>query len=219
MAGGITIVDFGMGNIGSLANMLRRHRVEVQISADPRKVLHAQKLILPGGLPFGPAMRFLTGTGLDRVIRQKAQQGTPILGISSGMQLLFEGSEEAPEAGLGLMRGRFRRFPSRLGDRKLELPHLSWNFVGTHGQCQLVTGLGPTARFFFSHSYFLPEVPPGATGVLVAEHGGRFIAGVECQQLFGVQFRPEKSHGWGVRLLGNFVRISQPAAEDAAAAG
>jgi glutamine amidotransferase len=145
---------------------------------------------------------------LREVVQRKVLgEGTPILGICLGMQLLFDGSDEGQEAGLGILRGRFRRFPSEMNEERLLVPHMGWNFIGVHGESRLADGLGENARFYFVHSYFLPQVPPSVNGVLIAEYGGRFIAGVESDTVCGVQFHPEKSHRWGIRVLGNFARM------------
>lgn len=204
----ITIIDYGMGNMGSIANMLRRSHLEAEISSDPNEIARATKLILPGVGSFDAGMRHLAESGVREIVQRKVLgDGTPILGICLGMQLLFEGSEEGREPGLGILKGRFRRFPATCGEKRLLVPHMGWNFVGVQGSSRLAEGLGENARFYFVHSYFLPEAPASANGVLVAEYGERFIAGVESDGICGVQFHPEKSHRWGIRLLGNFARM------------
>lgn len=208
MAGTITIIDYGMGNMGSIANMLRRNRFEAKISSDPEEIAQAEKLILPGVGSFDAGMRHLNDSGVREVVLRKVLgDGTPLLGICLGMQLLFEGSEEGVEPGLGILKGHFQRFPNEMDDKRLLVPHMGWNFVGVHGESRLAEGLGENARFYFVHSYFLPKIPPGTNGVLLADYGGRFVAGVESDQVCGVQFHPEKSHRWGIRLLGNFARM------------
>ena len=204
----ITIIDYGMGNMGSIANMLRRNQIEAQITSDPEEIERARKLILPGVGSFDAGVKHLAASGVREIVQRKVLgDGTPILGICLGMQLLFEGSEEGEEAGLGILKGKFRRFPSEANGERLLVPHMGWNFVGVEGQCRLTEGLDENARFYFVHSYFLPEVPPGANGVLMADYGGRFVAGVESDKVCGVQFHPEKSHRWGIKLLGNFAKM------------
>jgi glutamine amidotransferase len=204
----VTIIDYGMGNMGSIANMLRRNQIEVNISSDPDQIGHATKLILPGVGSFDAGMRHLSESGVREIVQRKVLgDGTPILGICLGMQLLFEGSEEGKEPGLGILKGRFWKFPVVHGGTRFVVPHMGWNFVKPVGECRLAEGLEENARFYFVHSYYLPEAPASAKGVFMAEYGCRFVAGVEIDTVCGVQFHPEKSHRWGVRLLGNFARL------------
>ena len=204
----ITIIDYGMGNMGSIANMLQRNHHEATTSSSADEIAKAKKLILPGVGSFDAGMRHLAESGVREVIQRKVLgEGTPILGICLGMQLLFEGSEEGEEAGLGILKGRFRRFPAECEGKRLLVPHMGWNFVGVEGECKLAEEMEPNARFYFVHSYFLPEPPASANGVLIAEYGQRFVAGVESDTVCGVQFHPEKSHRWGIRLLENFARM------------
>ena len=208
MEEGITIIDYGMGNMGSIANMLRRSHFEARITGDPAEIEKAEKLILPGVGSFDAGMRHLTESGVREIVQRKVLgDGTPILGICLGMQLLFEGSDEGEEQGLAILKGRFRRFASEHRGERLLVPHMGWNFVKAEGEGRLTEDLDENARFYFVHSYYLPEAPSAANGVLTAEYGDRFVAGVESDTVCGVQFHPEKSHRWGVRLLGNFARL------------
>ena len=204
----ITIIDYGMGNMGSIANMLRRNQIEARISSNPEEIESAEKLVLPGVGSFDAGMRHLAESGVREIVQRRVLgDAIPILGICLGMQLLFAGSDEGEEPGLGILKGRFRKFAPENNGERLLVPHMGWNFVKAEGSCRLAAEMEENARFYFVHSYYLPEAPAAANGVLMAKYGEQFVAGVESDTVCGVQFHPEKSHRWGIQLLGNFARM------------
>jgi glutamine amidotransferase len=200
----ITIVDYGVGNLGSIANMLKRIRVPARISADLGQIRDAEKLILPGVGHFDRAMeRLAPGTPLREVLDHKATvEQVPVLGICLGMQLLTEGSEEGERPGLGWVPGRTRRF--RLAPESgLKVPHMGWKVVRPATPSPLTAG-ADAWRFYFVHSYHVCVDDP-ADAVLLADHGVQFLAAIQRGNVYGVQFHPEKSHRFGMKLLENFA--------------
>jgi glutamine amidotransferase len=200
----ITIVDYGLGNLGSIQNMLRRIGADSVITRDVGEIARATKLILPGVGAFDAGMRNLQEFGLLEVLNQKVrQEKIPVLGICLGMQLMTASSEEGVLPGLGWVGATARRF-SPAASRKV--PHMGWRVVETRQDCPLVAGLGAEARFYFVHSYFVACINR-ADVLLAADYGGAFDAAFASGNVMGVQFHPEKSHRFGMRLLGNFATL------------
>jgi glutamine amidotransferase len=200
----VTIVDYGMGNIGSIQNMLKKIGYTSEITSNPEKIASSSKLILPGVGAFDRAMTNLKDLGLIDLIRNKAEEGTPILGICLGMQLLAECSEEGTLPGLGLIPGTVVRFV--LPDY-YKVPHMGWNMVKYAGSCPLYKGFGEfeEARFYFVHSYhFICRDERNISGE--THYGIAFNSSVGRENVRGVQFHPEKSHKYGMLLLKNFVQ-------------
>lgn len=200
----VLIVDTGSGNLRSVARALERAGGRVAVSADPDRVRAAERLVVPGQGAFGDCIRALEA-GLGEAIREHIDADRPYFGICLGMQLLFDGSDEAPGvSGLGVLEGRARRFGDDLVDpadpsQRLKVPHMGWNEVeGAHP-------LLPKRDFFyFAHSYYV-EPAGRAEQVGFAEYGTRFCAAVARGAVFAVQFHPEKSQAAGVRLLSRFL--------------
>lgn len=200
----IAIIDYDIGNLAAVANMLQRIGEECRITADPELIERADKIILPGNGAFDACMRNLRATGLLAVLERKVlREGTPLLGICVGAQMLGRGSEEGVEPGLGWLDLEVRRFPDLPG---LRVPHMGWNTVtAVLDDHPLVQGMEPQTRFYFVHSYYM--APARSEEVLLRAHYGiDFAAGVARHNLAGVQFHPEKSHRFGKRLLANFAR-------------
>ncbi|HEX6361929.1 MAG TPA: imidazole glycerol phosphate synthase subunit HisH [Albitalea sp.] len=200
----ITIVDYGMGNLGSILNMLKRIGAPACVAAEPAQVAQARKVLLPGVGAFDSAMARIDERGLREVLDRKATvERVPVLGICLGMQLLTRGSEEGRAPGLGWIAARARRFPALPG---LKVPHMGWNVVTPTRACALTEGLPPEPRYYFVHSYYV-EVDDPADSILKAEYGVAFDAAVHRDNIYGAQFHPEKSHRFGMQLLSNFARI------------
>ncbi len=198
----ITIIDYGMGNLGSIKNMLWRLGFESKISSNPEDVLAAPKLILPGVGAFHQAMQNLHERGLVEPVKQACAAGTPLLGICLGMQLLTQGSEEGePIEGLGLIPGRTRAFHI---DEGLKVPHMGWNFVRVEQSTPLTEDLPTPSRFYFVHSYVV-ECERAENVLLTCAYGETFHAGICSGNVMGTQFHPEKSHRFGMKLLQNFA--------------
>lgn len=200
----VAIIDYGSGNIGSIVNILRKAGAEAVLSADPDELRRASHLILPGVGAFDTCMRNLRQSGLTPVLEERVlQAGTPLLGICVGMQMLSRGSEEGVEPGLGWIAAATRRFVAPPGS-SMRIPHMGWNAVRPARSASLFAGLEEGARFYFVHSYHVRcDDPADVAGI--ADYGGEFTAAVQRGNISGVQFHPEKSHKFGVRLIGNFV--------------
>lgn len=200
----ILIIDYGMGNIGSLRNMFRRIGAETEVAADPASIKRARKLLLPGVGAFDAAMSRINTSGLGEVIRRRAlEAGVPTLGVCLGMQLLTDGSEEGTLPGLGLIPARARRFPREAG---LKVPHMGWNVVEKTSPSPLTAPFSGETRFYFVHSYYV-EVEDQRHSILKARYGVRFDAAIQRDNVFGAQFHPEKSHRFGMALLKAFADL------------
>ncbi len=199
------IIGTGIANVGSVVNMFRRLGDNPVVSGDPDTIATADKLLLPGVGAFDAGMAGLHSSGLAEALRLRAREGVPILGICLGMQLLFNSSEEGVAAGLGLIPGVVRRLPADSPVGPVRIPHMGWSrleYCRPHG---LTEGIGEEARFYFVHSYAV--VPNDDDDIIgVSTHGSRFVSAVARENVFGVQFHPEKSHRYGKALLGNFLR-------------
>jgi glutamine amidotransferase len=202
----IAIVDYDIGNLAAVANMLQRLGAACEITADARRIEQADRLILPGNGAFDACMHNLRASGLVPLLAQKVlQEKVPLLGICVGAQMLGHRSEEGQTSGLGWLDQRVRRLPSVPG---LRVPHMGWNSVRVEQPGHALTaGLETDARFYFVHSYFM-EPADGVDTLLSADYGGRFAAAVARGNIVGVQFHPEKSHRYGKRLLANFAGVA-----------
>ena len=199
----ITIVDYGMGNLGSIRNMLAKIGAPSRIVSDPEQVARAQKLILPGVGAFDAGMESLDRSGLVAVLNERALEArVPTLGICLGMHLMARGSEEGRRTGLGWVDAQVSRF--RPSDVALKVPHMGWNRVSVVRPSPLIEALPEEARFYFVHSYYV-SCRKEHDVLLRTNYGVRFDAAFECGNLWGAQFHPEKSHKFGMQLLRNFA--------------
>jgi glutamine amidotransferase len=197
----IAIVDLGMGNRRSVEKALEAVGARPRLTADHDEVGAADALVLPGVGAFPEAMRRLTASGLDPVLRERVATGVPLLGICLGMQLLFErSSEHEGSPGLGLLGGEVTAL------RAPRLPHIGWNEVAFERSCALTDGLGGAATFYHVHSFVCR---PSQAGDVVGrgDYGERFVSIVARDHVMGVQFHPEKSSRDGLALLRNFARL------------
>lgn len=201
----ITIVNYGIGNLGSLLNMCKRIGVKAQIQSDPEALRAAEKLVLPGVGAFDAAMtRIDTAPGLREVLDHKALvEKVPILGVCLGMQLLTRGSEEGQSAGLAWIAGAAYRFP-RVADVKV--PHMGWNVATPQAPSLLTENVGDQPRYYFVHSYAV-QVDDPAHSLMRTHYGIDFDAAIGSGNLYGVQFHPEKSHRFGMQILRNFAAL------------
>ncbi|CAG0981750.1 glutamine amidotransferase [Gammaproteobacteria bacterium] len=200
----ILVANYGMGNVGSIANMIRKVGGEAVVTGDANSVAAAEKLVLPGVGAFDQGMRSLAEKGLADPLREAAARGAPILGICLGMQLMLECSEEGQLPGLGLVPGDVRRFPS--GDGLLRVPHMGWNRISIKKASPLFDGDDDDRRYYFVHSYYVSCRDP-ADVVATTVHGREFVSAFQRGNLFGVQFHPEKSHRFGMALFRRFLAI------------
>lgn len=201
----ITIVNYGMGNLGSIANMLRRIGADSIITSDPDKIAQATKLILPGVGAFDTGMDTLDNLGITTILNNKVQvEKIPVLGICLGMQLMTDGSDEGQRTGLGWVKGRFEKFSFGPDMKMYKVPHMGWNKVEQAKASKLLEGYEETPRFYFVHSYyFKPGNPADVLGT--TSYGINYASAFEHENIVGVQFHPEKSHKYGMNLLKNFA--------------
>lgn len=199
----LLIVDYGLGNVGSIANMLKRLGHEARISGDVADVARADKLILPGVGAFDNGMESLTRKGLREVLEERVRKnGVPVLGICLGLQLMTRKSEEGSSPGLGWLPAETKAFRGRI-DPALRVPHMGWNTVAPTRAGALA--LPADNRFYFVHSYFVDCEDEGIVCGRT-RHGLEFASYLCAGRIVGVQFHPEKSHRYGMALLDSFVR-------------
>lgn len=202
----IAIIDYNIGNVSAIANMLERLGARCKITSNIEDVEQADKIILPGNGSFDACLDNLRSSGLVPVLEKKVVTGnTPLLGICVGAQMLGTMSEEGRKPGLGWIDMKVLRFPSV---KDLRVPHMGWNQVETEGNKNFLTkDMGPDFRFYFVHSYYMAPADPKDI-ILNTHYGINFASGVSRGNISGVQFHPEKSHRFGKQLLSNFVRGS-----------
>jgi glutamine amidotransferase len=201
----LVIVDYGVGNLASIKNMLKKVGCDALISSNRSEILSADKLILPGVGAFDTCASKLKESGLLSVLNKKAlEEKIPLLGICVGCQLLMEKSEEGKEQGLGWIKGEVKKFDQQQMTDDLKIPHMGWTDVELNKPSLLFKNMYEEPRFYFVHSYY--PAPINSDDVLMyADHGYKFAAAVEHENIMGVQFHPEKSHKFGMKLLENFV--------------
>lgn len=200
----ITIVDYGMGNLGSVQNMFRKVGATAEITSDLQKIKDARKLLLPGVGAFDAAMKRIHESGLREVLTAKAMvDKVPVLGICLGMQLMTNASEEGVLPGLGWIDAVTKRFPTAPG---LKVPHMGWNILKPVRSHALLQDLPEEPRFYFVHSYFVTTALPAET-IATAHYGSDFAAVIARDNIMGAQFHPERSHRFGARLLENFAHL------------
>ena len=201
----ITIVDYGMGNLGSVLNMFKRIGANAKISNSDDDIRNAEKLILPGVGAFDSAMTRINASGAHAALDQKAMvDRIPILGICLGMQLLTRDSEEGELPGFGWIPAQAKRFPAQPG---LKVPHMGWNLVTPNTPSELTQDLPDDSRFYFVHSYCV-KVDDAKHSILKTDyHGTEFDSAIQRDNIYGVQFHPEKSHKFGMKLLENFAEL------------
>lgn len=198
----IAIVDYGMGNLGSIQNMLSHIGAESIVTADLDAIRKADRIILPGVGAFDAAMARINGSGMREVLDHKALvEQVPTLGICLGMQLLTRGSEEGDFAGLDWIPAETRRFPDVPG---LKVPHMGWNLVRRSTWSPLTDDFDEETRFYFVHSYYVVADAP-QNSILKTTYGVEFDSAIMHGRIFGAQFHPEKSHRFGMRLLQKFA--------------
>ena len=200
----VAILNYGMGNLTSASMAFARVGADVEITTDPAEVLAAHAVVLPGVGAFPRAMQEIKQLGLDKLIRERHEAGVPVIGICLGMQLLFESSTELGGAeGLGLLAGTVEP----LDAAGLKVPQIGWNAVHSRAEKQLGKGLGERTSMYHVHSFApRPADPEVIAGTAV--YGTEFVSAVEKDNLFGVQFHPEKSSRDGLQLLRNFVSVA-----------
>lgn len=200
----VAIIDYGLGNLGSIANMLKVIGEKSVITSDKELITKADRILLPGVGAFDAGMSKLSETGLVDCLKEQALEiKKPILGICLGMQMLGRKSEEGSLLGLGLIPFDTVRF--QLNDTDLKVPHMGWDIVEFKQKSPMIEGLTGRQRYYFVHSYHA-KCDSKANVLMTCDYGYEFACAVVRDNIYGVQFHPEKSHDFGMALLDNFVR-------------
>ena len=202
----IAVVDYGMGNIRSVSKALERvaPQERIAVTSDPALIRESDRVVVPGQGAMPDCMREMETRGLRAAVLDAAAV-KPFLGICIGLQMLFEHGEEGDTPGLGLLPGRVPRFAAAVADAGLKIPHMGWNEVVQARAHALWDGIADRSRFYFVHSYY-PQPADGALTAATCAYGVRFTCAVARDNIFAVQFHPEKSQAAGLRLLSNFVQ-------------
>jgi imidazole glycerol phosphate synthase glutamine amidotransferase subunit len=198
----VTLLDYGTGNVTSVERALHKLGADTERATTPQSISEAHALLLPGVGHYAALIRALDERSLRAPLLSALRRGVPFLGICLGLQALYDSSDEAPEfSGLQLFPGRVRALPVGV-----KLPHMGWNRIQSKGDSRLLAGISPTSYFYFAHSYAATTESPGV--VASCTHGADFAAVAEQQNIFAVQFHPEKSAAAGAQLLHNFLRLA-----------
>lgn len=203
----IIIIDYGMGNVGSIQNMLKYLGIDSIVSADVKEIISADKLILPGVGHFKSAMEKINNLNISGLLREQAlKESKPILGICLGMQLMCKHSEEGDVSGLSIINAEVKKF-NFSNDNKLKVPHMAWNKVKLYNkQSKLFNEPLKGQKFYFVHSYYV-KCNNSLDVLTKTEYGISFDSSFEKDNIFGVQFHPEKSHKYGMGLFKNFIKV------------
>jgi glutamine amidotransferase len=202
----IVVLDYGMGNTGSLQNMIRKVGGESKISSDLKEISQADKLILPGVGSFDHGILRLKETGITEVLNKRVQKDrVPILCICLGIQLITENSEEGTLPGLGWIRAKTIRFRFQ-PEQGLRIPHMGWNTVVQKKESPLLQNMDAESRFYFVHSYFV-ECMDDRDVLTTTEYGTPFVSSIQHDNIYATQFHPEKSHKFGLNIIKNFVEL------------
>ena len=200
-----TIINYNLGNPKSIKNMLAYLGIESRISSDHAEISSAERLILPGVGHFQHGMEQLEQLGLIELLKKEVlEKNKPILGICLGMQLLTKHSEEGNLAGLGFIDAQTKKFV--LQDTTLKVPHMGWNTVAFRKESKLIQEISENPRYYFVHSYYV-DCANQEDILCSTNYGEDFVSAFQHNNIFGLQFHPEKSHKFGMELLANFCKI------------
>lgn len=203
----ITILDYGSGNINAIKNIYERLNISFELANTKEQILKADHIILPGVGAFDETISKLHENGFIDVLNKKVlDEKVPILGICVGMQLLADSSEEGLLKGLCWIPGKVKKFDKNQIPGKPKIPHLGWNSIMIIRECQLFKNIDPEIGFYFVHSYYY-ECADEANAICKTEYGKVFHSAVNHENVYGVQFHPEKSHDNGIQLLRNFSNL------------
>ncbi|RPJ23688.1 MAG: imidazole glycerol phosphate synthase subunit HisH [Chloroflexi bacterium] len=201
----VTLIDAGTGNLRSVQKALETVGADVLRTDDPQKVLSGSRVVLPGVGAFGDFMSGLRSRGLEEAVKEVTGRGVPLLGICVGMQALFEvGEEMGAHAGLGLLRGKVVRFAESLS---VKIPHTGWNQVEVRNEARLFNGIDSEAYVYFNHSYYC-EAWNSSDVIGETDYGIKYACAVQRENVYGVQFHPEKSQAVGLQILKNFLEAA-----------
>lgn len=201
----IAVVDYGVGNLRSVSKALERVGAQVCVTSSASEIASADAVVLPGVGAFAHCMDNLRAAGLENCVRAAANSDRPFLGVCVGMQILFEESDEFGRVeGLGILRGRVRRFEPE--DPSLKVPHMGWNALQVKNRPPHLDGIEDGTRVYFVHSYYV-ETPDPDIIATTTSYGVEFVSSAWRGNVFATQFHPEKSQETGLRILGNFARL------------
>ena len=203
----ITIIDYGSGNIKAITNIYEKLKVPYTIASIPDQVIGAKKIFLPGVGAFDETISKLDSTGFRKVLdKEVLENKVPIMGICVGMQILADSSEEGTCKGLGYIKGKVKKINPSLILQKPKLPHLGWNSIEVLKNNELLKDIDPVFGFYFLHTYYF-ECEDQKNILATTNYGATFASAVYRENVFGIQFHPEKSHHNGVKLLHNFANL------------
>jgi glutamine amidotransferase len=203
----IALVDYGLGNISAFANVYKRMNIPVVIAKNAAQLLEADKIILPGVGSFDYAMQRLNQSGIRETLDELVLiNKIPVMGICVGMQMLAVSSEEGKLPGLGWIDGEVKKFDPLTFSQEACIPHMGWNDVKSVVKMQLFENLEQNARFYFLHSFYF-HCNRSENVIATTDYGIQFSSAICSNNIYGVQFHPEKSHQWGIQLLKNFSKI------------
>ena len=201
----ITIVDYGVGNIRAFTNIYKQLNIPIKIAKNVADLVNVSKIILPGVGAFDYAMETLEQSGMrGRLVELVEQEKIPVIGICVGMQMMALSSDEGKLPGLGWIDGSVKKFDVLKIKQKTQLPHMGWNDVNPIKTNTLFNGLEKDSRFYFLHSYYF-QCNNSEDNIAVANYGDQFTCAINKENVYGVQFHPEKSHEYGIQLLKNFA--------------
>ena len=201
----ITIIDYGLGNIKAFVNVYNRLNIKTKIAQKASDIEGASKIILPGVGAFDYAISQLNNSGMrDEIEKKVLINRIPIMGICVGMQILAKSSDEGTLPGLGWINGKVKKFETSINSPSIKLPHMGWNTIKPVNNSPLMIGFSDNSRFYFLHSYYF-IVENKKDIISTTNYGLGFSSGVSSDNIFGIQFHPEKSHANGIRLLQNFA--------------
>tara|TARA_Y100000768_G_C23989675_1_gene691413 strand:+ start:2721 stop:3332 length:612 start_codon:yes stop_codon:yes gene_type:complete len=202
----IAIIDYGCGNVNAFINVFKRLNIKAIVTSRVSEIKDAKKIILPGVGSFDFVMKNLNESGLKKIIEKKVNHDkVDVLGVCAGMQIFADSSEEGTQKGLGWIRGKVKMFDVGKIDFKSKIPHMGWNNVNVKKNI-LFDGIQNNSRFYFVHSYYFDNSEPEES-IGISEYGGEFTCAINKNNIYGVQFHPEKSHKCGEKLLYNFTKI------------
>ncbi len=200
----IAIIDYGAGNLHSVKNALDFLGAENTVAGGADEILAADKIILPGVGAFGDAMKCLDGASLAGTVKKAARSGKPFLGICLGLHMLFEESEESPSVkGLGIFKGKAVKIPEGDG---FKIPHIGWNSIQVTKDSKILKNIGSEPYVYFVHSYYIQPEEDGIASAYTV-YGRKLAVAVEKDNLFALQFHPEKSGDTGMEILRNFIKL------------
>jgi len=200
----ITIVDFGIGNLGSIQNMIKKIGYRAIISRNPEEITNAEKIILPGVGSFDVGMKKIEEHSLKDILEEYRKSGKFILGICLGMQLMTKGSDEGQMPGLGWINAKVKKFSFE--DKSLKIPHMGWNLINQKKKSAIFNEFSKEIRAYFVHSYYV-ECYQNSDVLSGTTYGHEFVSAYEHENIIGMQFHPEKSHKYGMKLLKNFIEL------------